>query len=75
MTDLEQDLMIAQARVKQLEAEIERLKAAEPVRCWECLHMDEIASGIYGCSYDGGITGIVELSDFCSYGERKDGAE
>ena len=42
------------------------------VRCWECKHL--MFSDCYGeCGK--GHMGIVSPDDFCSYGERKEGAE
>lgn len=49
----------------------------EVVRCWECVYgeqYDEEIEDWRECRYDG--CGLAyEISHFCSYGKRKDGAE
>lgn len=53
----------------------------EVVRCKDCEHKKEIhdcqkelySSSCVACSYHSGL--IMDGNDFCSYGERKEGAE
>ena len=48
------------------------INAVEVVRCFECKHL--MFSDCYGeCGK--GHMGIVSPDDFCSYGERKEGAD
>lgn len=71
---------IAADQLEQLQAENERLKAEKPVRCGECEyyeHSDE--KGVFShCGYYGGVLISInkenglELTDYCSYGKRRD---
>ncbi|MDD3393804.1 MAG: hypothetical protein PHU31_11710 [Anaerotignum sp.] len=62
--------------LEQLQAENKRLKANQPVKCGECIHIferhyeDEFEPPYikYACKYKGNYQ--VFLNDFCSYGER-----
>ena len=47
--------------------------AVEVVRCWKCkYHEDTDVTGFKYCRLH---SKIVRYNDFCSYGERKDGAD
>ena len=53
-------------------ADAPTINAVEVVRCFECKHL--MFSDCYGeCGK--GHMGIVSPYDFCSYGERKEGAD
>lgn len=53
--------------------EIPAVDAVPVVRCRECKHMDDWGDGLCMCNY--GRTVRVKEEHFCSYGERKDGAD
>lgn len=54
-----------------LRAEIEELKASQPVRCGECKNFDFGME--YACRCKNGIAqdSYVDKNDYCSYGERR----
>ena len=60
MTDLEADLKIAQARIKELEAQLAAADVVEVVRCKYCTRREHDSI----CEY-------YEENDFCSRGERR----
>jgi hypothetical protein len=46
----------------------------EVVRCKDCKHSYKEGYGL-NCSHIGGMNSYVDDNGFCSYGERKEGAE
>ena len=49
--------------------------AVPVVRCRECGHGMPCVDGYVRCSHPSGKSILMKSSDFCSYGERKDGAD
>ena len=45
------------------------------VRCRECSHGTPCVDGYVRCSHPSGKSILMKSSDFCSYGERKEGAD
>ena len=45
------------------------------VRCRECDHGMPCVDGYVRCSHPSGKSILMKSSDFCSYGERKEGAD
>lgn len=59
-------------------SEAPTIDAVPVVRCKDCKHRKYLrgaTADAYTCSLGWGLSGIVAEKDFCSYGERKDGAE
>ena len=73
MTDLEADLKIAQARIKELEAQLAAADVVKVVRCKDCQCWQENPwsdSGEMVCKR--WVDWLpTEADDFCSYGERR----
>ena len=66
------ELCYSEVDVVNLLSHAPTVDAVEVVRCLECKHL--MFSDCYGeCSK--GCMGIVSPDDFCSYGERKEGAD
>lgn len=63
----------AHSKIQRLIADTPTVDAVPVVRCQECKYYkpDEFECG---CDFAGGLP-YVKADDFCSYGERKDGAE
>ena len=51
------------------------IDAVPVVRCWECGHGTPCVDGYVRCSHPSGKSILMKSSDFCSYGERKEGAD
>ena len=51
------------------------IDAVPVVRCRECGHGMPCVDGYVRCSHPAGKSILMKSSDFCSYGERKEGAE
>ena len=51
------------------------IDAVPVVRCRECGHGMPCVDGYVRCSHPSGKSILMKSSDFCSYGERKEGAE
>ena len=49
--------------------------AVPVVRCRECGHGMPCVDGYVRCSHPSGKSILMKSSDFCSYGERKEGAD
>ena len=49
--------------------------AVPVVRCQECGHGMPCVDGYVRCSHPSGKSILMKSSDFCSYGERKEGAD
>ena len=49
--------------------------AVPVVRCRECDHGMPCVDGYVRCSHPSGKSILMKSSDFCSYGERKEGAD
>ena len=49
--------------------------AVPVVRCRECGHGTPCVDGYVRCSHPSGKSILMKSSDFCSYGERKEGAD
>ena len=67
MTDIEADLLIANARIKILEKELEERTVV--VRCKDCKFYGIDEDGFCFCECFGGLN-EPDARDFCSYGER-----
>ena len=66
------ELCYSEVDVANLLSHAPTVDAVEVVRCLECKHL--MFSDCYGeCGK--GHMGIVSSNDFCSYGERKEGAD
>ena len=50
-------------------------KRVDVVRCRECDHGMRCVDGYVRCSHPSGKSILMKSSDFCSYGERKEGAD
>ncbi len=73
MTDLEMDLVLLKAENTNLKKQLEEM--VRVVRCLECKHcLVNLKIGDGLCMKDI-IRKRVSLDDYCSSGERKDGAE
>ena len=51
------------------------IDAVPVVRCLDCGHGMRCVDGYVRCSHPSGKSILMKSSDFCSYGERKEGAE
>ena len=51
------------------------IDAVPVVRCRECDHGMPCVDGYVRCSHPSGKSILMKSSDFCSYGERKEGAD
>ena len=51
------------------------IDAVPVVRCRECGHGMRCVDGYVRCSHPSGKSILMKSSDFCSYGERKEGAD
>ena len=51
------------------------IDAVPVVRCLNCGHGMRCVDGYVRCSHPSGKSILMKSSDFCSYGERKEGAE
>ena len=51
------------------------IDAVPVVRCRECGHGTPCVDGYVRCSHPSGKSILMKSSDFCSYGERKEGAD
>ena len=49
--------------------------AVPVVRCRECGHGMPCVDGYVRCSHPSGKSILMKSSDFCSYGERKEGSD
>ena len=49
--------------------------AVPVVRCRDCGHGMRCVDGYVRCSHPSGKSILMKSSDFCSYGERKEGAD
>lgn len=59
-------------RARKLIEDAPAVYAVPVVRCGECVFRDELYAGdVLMCSRK--MSGIVKVTDFCSYGKRKDG--
>ena len=51
------------------------IDAVPVVRCLDCGHGRPCVDGYVRCSHPSGKSILMKSSDFCSYGERKEGAD
>ena len=51
------------------------MDAVEVVRCRDCGHGAPCTDGYVRCQHPSGKVILMKSSDFCSYGERKEGAD
>ena len=68
------ELCYSEVDVANLLLRAQTVDAVEVVRCWECKHCDPEN---YHCDHPMGTVAPLrrEPDDFCSYGERKEGAD
>ena len=69
------DLKINGVTIAVAVAKCVTIDAVPVVRCFDCGHGMRCVDGYVRCSHPSGKSILMKSSDFCSYGERKEGAE